>query len=180
VQISEVQHIVEQCLRNDARAQETLYKTYYVDFMKICLRYTGDCDEAANVLQESFIQIFTKLSTYQGKGSFEGWMKRIVINHAIDYVRKNKTKYKTQQIKESDLPEEPDDNERFVMDEQQLLALIKSLPDMQRIVFNLYVMEENTHQDIADKLGISVASSKWHLFEARRILKEQISARTHG
>lgn len=168
--------VVDACLNGQAQAQELLYRTCYPAFMKICLRYTESYDDAANVLQEAFIKIFMKIGDYKGSGDFIGWMRRIVVNTAIDHVRREKLKGH-QSIQ--NVPEIPDTAEdefnKYVIDEKQLLKLIRELPKMQSLVFNLFVLEDYSHQMIADELSIKVSQSKWYLFDARKILQKKLA-----
>lgn len=175
IQLTIDKELIDRCRARDARAQESLYRLCYPVFMKICLRYASGYDDAANILQESFIKIFMKLHSYQESGDVVGWMKRIVVNSAIDHVRKEKTRSTVSMAKAIDVKEEEVAEENFVIDENQLLALIRELPETQSLVFNLFVMENYSHQEIAERLDMTVASSKWYLFDARKILQKRIS-----
>jgi RNA polymerase sigma-70 factor, ECF subfamily len=176
IQIQIDKEIIEGCLKRQPQAQEALYRSCYKVFMKICMRYTDSYDDAANVLQEAFIKIFMRIEAYKGTGDFVGWMKRIVVNTAIDYVRKEKTQGHISMPEVPDVMEnETQDEEKYVIDEKQLLQLIRELPKMQAIVFNLFVMEDYSHQEIADQLNITVALSKWYLFDARKILQKKLA-----
>ncbi len=168
--------IIDGCLKRQPQAQEALYRACYPVFMKICLRYTDSYDDAANVLQDAFIKIFTKLETFKGTGDIVGWMKRIVVNSALDYLRKEKT---SGFVSMPEVPDSIDQDDstpsKYVIDEQQLLLLIRELPKMQSLVFNLFVMEDYSHQEIADQLSITVALSKWYLFDSRKILQKKLA-----
>ena len=110
---------------------------------------------------------------YTGKGQFVGWMKRIVVNTAIDFVRREKQSLHMPLNAQHEMLEEEEElSEHFIKDEKQLLSIIRELPTMHLMVFNLFVMDDCPHQEIAERLSISVASSKWYLFEARKILKK--------
>jgi RNA polymerase sigma-70 factor (ECF subfamily) len=172
--------LVDGCRNKVPAAQEAVYKATYVYFMKICLRYTGDYDEAANLLQDAFIKIFTKLNDFSGKGSFVGWMKRIVVNTTIDYLRKERVNMVVSINEDTDLADDTEDVETFVIDEADLIRHIRELPKLHLLVFNLYVMDENSHAEISEKLGISVASSKWYLHEARKILQKRLAIYING
>jgi len=165
--------IIEGCKQKQPKAQEYLYKTCYPVFMKICLRY-ADYDNAANILQDSFIKIFTKIDSYSGSGDMVGWMRKIVVNTCLDFVRSNKKTNNTAIENIPDVAEEEQEN-KYVVDEKHLLQMIRQLPEKHALVFNLYVMEEYSHQEIADSLNITVASSKWYLHEARKILQAKIA-----
>jgi RNA polymerase sigma-70 factor, ECF subfamily len=176
INISIDRAIVDGCLKRQPQAQEALYRACYPVFMKICLRYTDSYDDAANVLQDAFIKIFMKIETYTGSGDIVGWMRRIVVNSAIDHTRKEKS---NSLVSMPDVPDQIDleekDESKYVIDEKQLLALIRELPKMQSLVFNLFVMEDYSHQEIADQLSTTVALSKWYLFDARKMLQKKLA-----
>jgi RNA polymerase sigma-70 factor, ECF subfamily len=167
--------IIAGCKQKQPKAQEELYRACYTVFMKIAIRYSGSYDDAANILQESFMKIFINIDKFCGSGEFVGWMKRILVNTAIDYIKREKN-YSSLNIDQAvSISEDEDAESRFVIDENAMLEAVRELPKMHLLVFNLFVMEEFTHQDIAEKLDITVASSKWYLFDARRILKKKLS-----
>jgi len=165
--------IVEGCKQKQQHAQEALYKSCYPAFMKICLRY-ADYDDAANILHDAFIKILTKIDSYTGEGDIVGWMRRTVVNTCIDFTRTQKRKSDVLMENIPDVMQE-EEEKKFVADEHAILKLIRELPEKHGLVFNLFVMDEFTHQQIAEKLKITVASSKWYLFEARKILQEKVS-----
>lgn len=179
-QIHISQEWIDGCLNRLPAAQEAVYKATYVYFMKICLRYTGDYHEASNLLQDAYIKIFTKWNDYSGKGNIVGWMKRIVVNTAIDFVRKQKVKPSVALKRDYDVADESEEESKFIVDEQQLLQHIKELPKMHLLVFNLFVMDDNSHHEISEKLDITVASSKWYLHEARKILQKKLAVYIDG
>jgi RNA polymerase sigma-70 factor (ECF subfamily) len=117
-----------------------------------------------------------KIETYKGSGDIVGWMRRIVVNSAIDHTRKEK---QSTLVSMPDVPDQAETNEtnesKYVIDEKQLLVLIRELPKMQSLVFNLFVMEDYSHQEIADQLSITVALSKWYLFDARKMLQKKLA-----
>lgn len=139
----------------------------------ICLKYANNKQDAEDVLQDSFLTIFGKINQYNFKGSFEGWLKRITINTAIQRHRKNNT---LQIIKEDKVTEEDVtleiNNDNIELD--FLLALIQKLPNRYKLVFNLYVLDNFSHKEIAEMLSISVGTSKSNLSRAKKILKDQI------
>ena len=168
-------NIIEGCRQGLRSAQESLYKLCYADFMKVCLRYADSYDDAANILHDAFIKILTKMDSFKNSGDMVGWMRRIVINTNIDYIRAKKDQTHTSFDNIAEIAEE-NEEEGFVIDENSLLTIIRSLPPKQAAVFNLFVMESFSHDKIAEALDMTVASSKWHLFEARRILKEKVGS----
>jgi RNA polymerase sigma factor (sigma-70 family) len=140
--------------------------------MAICMRYLGNRENALEVLNNAFLKVFRSLGDYAFKGSFEGWIKRIVYHCALDYIRQN-AKYKNQANIE-DVHLSVDETAAQKLYVQDLLALLSDVPLASRTVFNMYVLDGYKHDEIASELGISSGTSKWHLSEARRILKQKI------
>lgn len=169
--------VIEKCKKGDRKAQHTLYNLFKDKLYALCLKYCKSRDEAQDNLQDSFITIFQKIDSYSGKGSFEGWLKRITINKAID-------RYKREPYLE------PIDNyhvaaEDTTIDEKEthitlqvMLSLIQELPDRYRLVFNLYEMDNYSHNEISEILGVSEGTSKSNLHRAKVILKHKITALT--
>ena len=152
-----------------------LYRKYFTTMFRICLSYSGDKDEAKDILQDAFVKVFTSLDKYSSKGSLEGWIRRIVTNTAIDYFRAKK-----RLIFKDEFPDEPEDEEDDFFEEDEIttdiiLFYIRQLPDGARVVFNLYVVEGMTHKEISTKLGINEGTSKSQYKRARTILKERIN-----
>lgn len=182
--ITDESFLVEQCRQQNRIAQKTMYDLYSGKMLTICLRYMKNEDDALEVLNNSFMKVFSKITQYKSEGSLEGWIKRIVINTAIDFVRGSKT-YKKKFIltDEFSLYGSPDDNdpEDDIAEEdpgittEQVFELVKELPPATRVVFNLYVIDEFKHHQIAEHLKISEGTSKWHLSNARKILKEKLN-----
>jgi RNA polymerase sigma-70 factor, ECF subfamily len=172
--------VIEGCRKGESKAQQELFRYCYPVFMKICLRYTKSYDDAANVLQDAFVKIFTRLNSYNERGDFVGWMKRIVVNTAIDHVRKRKKEMQVRIEQWPDIRSEEDEEPDFIVDEKQLLSMIRSLPDMQSTVFNLFVMENYSHHQIGEALGINIGQSKWYLHDARKMLREKINNMPRG
>jgi len=172
----EENEIIHRCSMNDGKAQEWLFKTYYSKLMTICIRYTDNEDDAKDILNEGFLKIFQNIHKFNYQGSFEGWLKRIIANSAIDFVRKQQKFKHTQPIQL--LPDIPDytsyQDAISVLSEKELLLLIRKLPPMSRSVFNLAVFENFSHKEIANLLDIKEGTSMWHLNNARNILKKQI------
>lgn len=170
--------LIAGCLRQDRPCQEALYKRFYGKMLGVTMRYARDRDEARDMLQEGFIKVFSSISNFSGKGSFEGWVRRIVVNTSIDHLRKNKHEYmivSTVHSRDGDLPdavEEADENELLQLSEEQLIACIQQLSPAYRAVFNLYVMENLPHKEISERLGISEGTSKSNLAKARYQLKK--------
>jgi RNA polymerase sigma factor (sigma-70 family) len=164
--------LIEGCLREKAQAQAALYKKYYGTLMSICVRYLGDRDHALEVLNNGFLKIFKSLKSYRQQGSFEGWMKRIVYHCVLDFIRQN-ANYKKKIVFESVEAgvEESTASKLYAAD---LLKLLDQVPIASRTVFNMFAIDGYKHEEIAESLGIAVGTSKWHLSEARKILKALI------
>jgi RNA polymerase sigma factor (sigma-70 family) len=171
----DIQIIVQGCLRNDRRAQEELYKRYYPAFMAICLRYVHDSNDAVEVLNDAFLKIFKQLRHYDmARASLYTWMRKIVINLAIDRFRKVKAiRNREMEWGEADEPE-IDNRAIAKMRGEELLHMIWRLPLTTRLVFNLYSVEGYSHGEIGEMLGMSEGTSRWHLSDARRQLKLMI------
>jgi len=168
-----LEKLIQKCKKQDIKAQEELYRLYAQRLFGVCLKYSTNYQQAEDNLQDGFITIFKKISQYQDKGSFEGWMKRIIINTALQKYRKEKYL----DIINEDLLEEQEieiDEEDLPVD--FLLKLIQELPPRYREVFNLYVLDGYSHKEISALLNISQGSSKSNLARARGILKERIES----
>ncbi len=162
--------LIETCLKDNPKAQKMLYDTYSSVLFGICLRYSKNEEEAQDILQDSFIKIFTKLDTYQFTGSFEGWLKRIVTNTSIEYYRKKITMEHIEEIGFN--PYLAIDSDRG-LEVEELLKMIQELPEGYRMVFNMYAIDGYTHGEIATKLNISEGTSKSQLSRARAYLQRK-------
>lgn len=171
--MQEVLVIVEQCKQNNPEAQHQLYKMLASKLMGICMRYTKSRALAEDYLQDSFIKIFTNISKFENKGSFEGWAKRVTINTILKGFSKKNVLDKSTDIEE--LIEQPFENKADVisgMAYQELLSFLQHLPEGKRVIFNLYVIEGYTHKEIAEQLDINEGTSKSQLAKAKEILRE--------
>lgn len=165
--------LIRQCQENRQAAQAEIYKMFSASLFSVCLRYADNYEDAQDIFQDGFIMIFDKISQYRFEGSFEGWMRRIMVNHCIEkYRRKNYLYVINEEITSDDIDEEDAEAEFEDYSYQNLLDFIRELPDRYKQVFNLYVMEEYSHQQIAEMLDISVGTSKSNLSRAREKLKE--------
>lgn len=165
--------LIQKCKQQDVKAQGALYTQYSGVLFSICLRYSPNHTEAEDNLQDAFITIFDKVGQFKGKGSFEGWMKRITVNTVLQKYRKQKVF----NIKEEANIEQPDDDDVVIESEvplKYLLQIIQELPDRYRLVFSMYVLDGYAHKEIAEMLGISDGTSKSNLARARGILKKKV------
>jgi RNA polymerase sigma-70 factor (ECF subfamily) len=166
--------LIEALRKGKRKARSKLYKQLAGPMLSVCLRYTHNRMEAEDVLHDGFIKVYEKIGQYNGKGVFEGWVRRIIVNTAIQHLR-NKAKLKESDEVEFGLDqEEISDDLNFPIRPDQLMKLVQSLPDGYRLVFNMYVMEEMNHREIAEALGISEGTSKSQYFNAKKYLRKQI------
>jgi RNA polymerase sigma-70 factor (ECF subfamily) len=168
---SEINNILSRVKKNDPKAQKTLYDKYAPLFYGICLRYMKNKQEAEDVLVESFYRIFSKIDQYNNKGSFEGWMKRIVINSNLMQIRKNINLNLHVDIENAYHLKE-DATALTDLQHEELLELMDELPNGYRTVFNLYIIEGYKHREIAEKLDISINTSKSQLILAKKRMQE--------
>ncbi|TVZ26257.1 RNA polymerase sigma-70 factor (ECF subfamily) [Gillisia sp. Hel_I_86] len=168
-----LEQLIHNCKKKDIKAQEQLYRLYANKLFAVCLKYSNSYQQAEDNLQDGFIIIFSKIKQYQDKGSFEGWMKRVMINNTLQKYRKQTVfeLVNEEQLKE---PEVEIDDELVSVD--YLLKIIQELPDRYRQVFNFYALDGYSHKEIAEMMQISVGTSKSNLARARIILKEKIEA----
>ncbi|MBT0607857.1 RNA polymerase sigma factor [Aequorivita echinoideorum] len=167
-----LEELIIKCKKQDAEAQGELYKQFSSTLFSICLRYSPNYVEAEDNLQDSFLTIFKKVGQYNGKGSFEGWMKRVAVNTVLQKYRKKKT---FDIVREEQIEDEEDvelENDEIPLD--FLLKIVQELPERYRLVFSMYVMDGYSHKEIAEMLEITDGTSKSNLARARMILKNKI------
>ncbi|WP_432712425.1 RNA polymerase sigma factor [Pedobacter sp.] len=168
-----IDDLMEGCKAGDRKMQELLYQQTSAKMFALCMRYAKDRMEAEDSLQLGYIKVFQKIKDYRGDGSFEGWIRRVMVNTAIESYRKNLRNLTVVQIEEAyEQPSTGFDFSKLGM--QDLLSLIQQLADGYRLVFNMYIIEGYSHKEIAQTLGISEGASKSQLSRARAILKEKI------
>lgn len=168
-----IDSLLEGCKKGDRKAQESLYNALASKMMGVCMRYAKDTFEAEDILQMGFVKVFQKVSEFRSDGSFEGWIRRIMVNTAIETYRKNLRSLNMVNIDEVyDQPQSTFDMGKLELND--LMKLVQQLSNGYRIVFNMYAIEGYSHKEIAKKLGISEGASKSQLSRARAILKEKI------
>lgn len=165
--------LLEGCKKNDRKSQELLYKSLASKMLGVCMRYAKDSFEAEDILQLGFVKVFQKVPEFRGEGSFEGWIRRIMVNTAIEIYRKNQRSLNVVDIAQVyDAPQS-----MFNMtglETKDLLNLIRQLPEGYRMVFNLYVIEGYSHKEIGKYLEITEGASKSQLSRARALLREKV------
>ncbi len=172
------QEIIAGCRDKNRTIQEHLYKIYYSMFLKVCARYAKDMEDAEQLLNDGFLKIFNNISKYGGTGSFEGWMRRIMVNTCLDYLRTKELKQAMIMHVKSVPPEDTvisvSNSGLQNMEFKELVSVIQSLPVMTRTVFNLFVFEGYNHAEIAGQFKISEKTSQWHVHQARSLLQQKL------
>ncbi|MCH8904575.1 MAG: sigma-70 family RNA polymerase sigma factor [Bacteroidetes bacterium] len=168
------QSLVEGCRNNDRKSQEALYRRYSKKMFGVCLRYAKDRSTAEDILQEGFIKVFNGLKKFRGDGSLEGWVRRIMVNTAIENYRKTIRLHVVSDFEENG-HEEFEETILQKMHVDEILKLVQNLPDGFRTVFSLYVIDGYTHKEVAKQLGISEGTSKSQLARARNVLKKRVT-----
>ena len=168
-----IEQLINDCKKKDIKAQEQLYRQYAPKLFSVCLKYSRNYTEAQDYLQDGFLLIFEKIHLYSFKGSFDGWLKRVMINHVLQLYRKETFL----SLVNEEITEAIDDDvviEEETVSLEYLMKIIQELPDRYRLVFNLYVIDGYSHQEIAEMLNINIGTSKSNLSRARFILKDKI------
>ena len=168
--------LISGCIKDDALCQKSLFHRYASSLLGVCQRYARNKEDAEDILQDSFIKIFKKIDQFKGEGSFEGWMRRIVVNTALKKytVSRYSKEISVDEVKDLSLANMNDIPAFNHLTEKDLLLLVNNLPDGYRIVFNLYVIEGYPHDEIADMLGIQPGTSRSQLVKARQLLQREI------
>lgn len=173
--LKDLPQLIRDCAAGKAKAQASLYGLFAPKMFGVCLRYSKDHTEAEDNLQEGFVRAFEKMDTYRHQGSFEGWLRRIMVNVSLQKFRKQHHLYPVEDMSVYDSPEELQPA-NWNIAAADLMKLVQELPPRYRMVFNLYVFEELSHKEIAEELAISEGTSKSNLARARMILKERVKS----
>jgi RNA polymerase sigma-70 factor (ECF subfamily) len=166
-------HLIQEAKNGDRKAIEMLYKQFYGYAMSIALRYSNSREEACEIINDSFMKAFDKLNQYDNQNSFKGWLRRILINTSIDYYRKNIKHVAVMDIEKADA----ETMEADVIDQlsvEDILGILRELPEILRIIFNMYEIEGYSHNEISDQLGIPASTSRTYLARAKKKLREKI------
>lgn len=177
--MQEIDKIIKGCLNGSRKDQELLYRRHASKLYAVCLRYSGNDEEARDILQDGFIKIFENLHSYKFEGSFEGWMRRITVNIALEKFRSRHNLYRVDDIDSVQEPEADPDNEDYAgLEAADLLQIIRELPPKYRMVFNLFAIEGYSHKEISELVSISEGTSKSNLARARMILQRRVGSYT--
>jgi RNA polymerase sigma-70 factor (ECF subfamily) len=173
------QEIILGCIKEDSRFQRLFFDKYYSKMFAICIRFAKNEDEAKDILQEGFIKAFEGIKKFKGESSLSTWLSRIMVNHAINYLKaKNKNSFLSISENEFLVPDLPDFDNELVkeLSPDEALSLLQKLPDGYRTVVNLYAIEGLSHKQISENLGISEGTSKSQLSKGRAILKKLVNS----
>lgn len=174
------EQLVKRCRQGKRSAQQALYERYAPTMKSVCMRYVGQDFDAEDVLVMGFMKVFDKIEQFNGEGSLEGWIRRIMANESLMFLRKKNRAPRATELEELELSQDMPVTleEESLLHADDLMKLVQALPDGYRLVFNLYAIEGYSHKEIAEKLDISVGTSKSQLSKARNMLKGWIEGVT--
>lgn len=168
--------IIEGCLRNDRKMQKALYDKYASRMFAVCLRYAKDRDDAADILQDGFLKVFTKMNQFSREHSFEGWIRRVMTNTAITHYYQNKKNNEQENIDDINETDIADfDFKDVEFSNEELMGAIQSLPDTYRIVFNMFAIEGYKHKEISEMLHIEVSTVKTQYHRAKKMIQNKLA-----
>lgn len=168
------EQLIKECIKKDIRAQKQLYEKYAPLMMSVCLRYVRDKEIAQNLLQDGFIKLFDKIHTYSGTGSFVGWMRKVFVNTALEYLRHNDVFKYSMDVDAAFNVESEEESPIDKISADELMRCIAELPSGFRTVFNMFAIEGYSHAEIAERLGIQEGSSRSQYARARTLLQQKI------
>jgi RNA polymerase sigma factor (sigma-70 family) len=168
------EELLHKSVRGDRKSQEKLYRQFYGFAMSVCVRYTQSRDEALEIVNDSFLKIFMKGDTYDSKYPFKAWFRRIIVNTALDFYRSQQKHYFHENIEEAYEVSSNDSSPLSQLNHEEIIGLVQRLPSGYKTVFNLFVIDGFSHEEISNQLGISVGTSKSNLSRAREALRKMI------
>ena len=166
--------LVKKCIEGDQRAQRMLFERFAPKMLGVCMRYSKNSEQAEDVLQDGFVKVFTKLTYYKGDGSLEGWIRRVVVNTALDQIRKNTKFQDNVALDDVDYNLELKGNILEALAAEDLMVLINEMPNGYKVVFNMFAIEGYSHKEIAKELNVSENTSKSQYSRARSYLKKKL------
>jgi len=166
--------LIEGCINGDRRAQKALYDKYSRRMMAVCQRYVKDTEDARDLLQEGFIKLFTNIHKYTGEGIFDGWVRKIFVNSALERLRQQDVLKNAEDIDEVDYANIPDESSLSQLSADEIMAYVRSLPDGFRTVFNMFAIEGYSHKEIGERLNITESTSRTQYMRARKLLQKMI------
>lgn len=171
------EELIAKCLKGDQRAQQALFEKFAGKMMSVCMRYAGDREKAQDLLQDGFVKVFVHLDKFKNEGSFEGWIRRTMVNTALDELRKRNRLQVDADISEAEYLAGAAETLTSKMRVEEMMNIIQEMPTGYRTVFNMYAIEGYSHQEIADELGVSESTSKTQYRKARSYLMNIIVER---
>lgn len=168
------EELLQKSVIGDRKSQEKLYRQFYGFAMGVCVRYTQSRDEALEIVNDSFLKVFTKGDQYDSKYPFKAWFRRIIVNTALDFYRSQQKHYYHENIEEAYEVSSNDSSPLSQLNHEEIIMLIQRLPTGYKMVFNLFVIDGFSHEEIGNQLGISVGTSKSNLSRAREALRKMI------
>jgi len=171
--LEELSQLIKDCAAGQTRAQARLYQLFAPRMFGVCLRYSRDATEAEDNLQDGFLKIFEKIDTFRHEGSFEGWIRRIMVNVSLEKYRKQNLLHPVEDVTTLEMPDLKDEIVSEIS-AKELLKLVQELPPRYRMVFNLHVFEGMNHKEIAEEMRITVGTSKSNLARARMLLQKKV------
>jgi len=174
----DIEKLIKGCINKQSKYQEILHRAFYSKMLVVCMAYAKNRAEAEDLLHDGFIKLYQKLPKYNYQGSFEGWVRRIITNNAIDFIRKRKeftidfNDTHLNLVDETEHEKSNEDKELIKAKAEKIIAAIQQLSPAYKAVFNMYILENMSHKEIAQKLNISVGSSKSNLFKAKKKIKD--------
>ena len=177
--------IISGCVKGESKCQQIVYQKFYGKMLGVCMRYSKDRESARDILQDGFLKVFTNIKSYSGSGSFAGWIRKIMINTALDSIRRSKqliqyadSEYVEDPSTSASTPlsvtEEEEKKEYNNISTEEIMKAVQQLPIAYRTVFNMYVVDGFSHQEIAEQLGINIGTSKSNLSKAKMNLKKAL------
>ena len=168
--------LIEGCRKGDRRAQKALYETFSRKMMSVCLRYVSDWETARDLLQEGFVKVFTHIDSYTGNGSFEGWLRKIFVNSALEYLRHADVLRESTELNQTAELTQTDSSPLSDISAAELMQLIQSLPTGFRTIFNLFAIEGYSHKEISEQLNITESTSRSQYTRAKQLLQRKVNA----
>jgi len=176
----DIKRVIDGCIKGQRKYQEVLHKAFYSKMLGVCLRYASNTAEAEDLLHDGFIKVYQKLPNYKYEGSFEGWIRRIIANNSIDFVRRKKEFTVSFGEENQHIINDRRDDSASSLEEiqitefkaKQIIEAIQELSPAYKIVFNMYVLEDMTHKEISEEIGISIGTSKSNLSKAKERIRE--------
>ena len=168
--------LIEGCRKGDRRAQKALYETYSRKMMSVCLRYVSDWETARDLLQDGFVKVFTHIDSYTGNGSFEGWLRKIFVNSALEYLRHADVLRESTELDQTAELTQTDSSPLSDISAAELMQLIQSLPTGFRTIFNLFAIVGYSHKEISEQLNITESTSRSQYTRAKKLLQRKVNA----